>query len=296
VISLAGTQEVLRLHNRSGNVTSADGVAAAIEKVMPLLTRNFRKVIFRADSAFAQQDIFDVCDEYEQYFAVVMPQHANVVKIADSLPKACWEPFLTHARSATPSRLLRRRGKNLRRRNARGRGMRDIQLQKQWLAEVPYTPARGNGEEYRLIIRRQKIEESRQGVLFTAYRYRFVISNLPGSYSTEDVVRLTYRRCDQENVIEQLQHGVSAMRMPAGSFVANAAFLLCARLAFNLKAWLGLLALPLEVVRWEWKRFRQAFVYLAARVIHKARQVVVRFADSHRFAKLACAGVTQLQV
>jgi len=123
-----------------------------------------------------------------------------------------------------------------------------------------------------------------------------VLSNLPESYSAEQVARLTYQRCDQENVIEQLQNGIAAMRMPAASFAANAAFLVCSRLAHNIKPWLAMLALPAEVMRWEWKRFRQAFVYFAARVIHKARQVIVRIADSHRFATIVHRGIMRLQV
>lgn len=299
VMSLAGTQEVLRIHNRPGNVSSADGVAAELEKVMPLLTKHFRKVIVRGDSAFAHQDIFDVCHEFDQYFAIVCPQHRNLARIADCVEDAEWKPFSGLSKTNSRNKQCRKRGKNLRRAKARNRGMRDIKLQKQWLAEVPYEPTRGkrkeNRDEYRLIIRRQKIEESNQGQLFTFYRYRFVLTNLPETYTTEEVTRMTYRRCDQENIIEQLQHGVSAMRMPSGSFVANAMFLLCARLAFNLKAWLGMLALPLEVMRWEWKRFRYAFVYLSARVVLKARQVIVRFAQAHRFAPDACAGIVKLQ-
>ena len=31
------------------------------------------------------------------------------------------------------------------------------------------------------------------------------------------------------------------------------------------------LSLPTEVVRWEWKRFRQAFVYVGAQVIKRSR-------------------------
>jgi hypothetical protein len=38
-----------------------------------------------------------------------------------------------------------------------------------------------------------------------------------------------------------------------------------------------------RMVRWEWKRFRQAFVFIAAQVIYRARQVWLRFAGSHRF-------------
>ena len=58
--------------------------------------------------------------------------------------------------------------------------------------------------------------------------YRSAITNLPTSYSAEQVIDETYGRCDQENVIEQLQNGVAAMRMPTGSLLANAAYMICA--------------------------------------------------------------------
>ena len=107
---------------------------------------------------------------------------------------------------------------------------------------------------------------------------------------------LTYQRCDQENVIEQLQHGVAAMRMPTGGLESNAAFLTCARLAHNLKAWLAQLALPLETLRWEWKRFRHAFVYVAVRVLRKSRQIHVEIASSHRTAQTILQAHARLQI
>jgi hypothetical protein len=76
------------------------------------------------------------------------------------------------------------------------------------------------------------------------------MTNLPHSTSTQEAVDLTYQRCDQENIIEQLQHGIAGMRIPPGGLLANAAFLTCARLARNLKAWRAQLALPSETMRW----------------------------------------------
>ena len=86
------------------------------------------------------------------------------------------------------------------------------------------------------------------------------------------------------------------MKMPTGNFAANAAFLVCSRLAFNLKSWLAMLALPLEVMRWEWKRFRLSFVYLAARVIRSGRSIILRLADSNRYASLVLTGLQRLQL
>ena len=65
--------------------------------------------------------------------------------------------------------------------------------------------------------------------------------------------------------------------------------------AHNLKAWLAMLALPAEAMRWEWKRFRKAFVYIAARVVLTARAHVLRLAGSHRFAEDIRRGIVRLQ-
>ena len=50
------------------------------------------------------------------------------------------------------------------------------------------------------------------------YEYAWVVTNLPESFSTEDVVDHTYQRCDQENVIEQMGSGLAAWRMPVAEF------------------------------------------------------------------------------
>ena len=163
------------------------------------------------------------------------------------------------------------------------------------MTEVELTDA--DGKPYRLVIRRQLLEH-RQGqrLLFDEYRYRYIVTSLPASVSTQDAVDLTYERCDQENVIEQLGSGLAAWRMPVAEFDGNSAWLEIARLAWNLGKWIALLALPAEVVRWEWKRFRQAFVYAAAQVIRRSRQIVLRFSAAHRWHQFLVAAHQQLQI
>jgi hypothetical protein len=48
-------------------------------------------------------------------------------------------------------------------------------------------------------------------------------------------------------------------------------------------------------VRWEWKRFRQAWVYLAAQVTKRGRQTWIRFSQSHRFTDSLVAAHRKLQ-
>ena len=87
----------------------------------------------------------------------------------------------------------------------------------------------------------------------------------------------TYQRCDQENLIEQMGSGLAAWRMPVAEFDGNSAWLEIARLAWNLGKWIAQLALPAEVTRWEWKRFRLHYVLVPAQLIKRARQMWVRF-------------------
>jgi hypothetical protein len=297
VISLAETQECLRLINRPGNTPSAEGAETHLAALFPLLLRRFRHVVVRGDAAFCNQKVFDACEAHGQCFAVVSPAQQNFEALAEALPESAWKPYRgpgERAQRVQPPARRRKRQPNRRRRLARARGKHDLRLERQWVAEIPYRPQR-SATTYRLVIRRQRIEEHHQGELFELWRYRYVMTNLPRSTSSQEAVDLTYQRCDQENVIEQLQHGIAGMRMPTGGLLSNAAFLTCARLGHNLKAWLGQLALPRETMRWEWKRFRHAFVYVAARVLRQSRQIHVRIAMSHRTAPTILQAHARLQ-
>ena len=63
-----------------------------------------------------------------------------------------------------------------------------------------------------------------------------------------DMVFLANERCHQENLIDQLKHGVGATRMPVDTLLSNWAYRGMAALAWTLKAWFAL-RLP-ETGRW----------------------------------------------
>jgi hypothetical protein len=86
VISLAETQECLRLINRPGNTPSAEGAETHLTELFPLLLRRFRQVVVRGDSAFCKQPIFDACEAHGQCFAVVSPAQQNFEALALGLP------------------------------------------------------------------------------------------------------------------------------------------------------------------------------------------------------------------
>jgi hypothetical protein len=129
----------------------------------------------------------------------------------------------------------------------------------------------------------------------TPYRHRYVVTNLPRSWTAVDVIDATYQRCDQENIVEQLGSGIAAWRMPVAELAGNCAWLEIARLAWNLGKWVAQLALPAEVVRWEWKRFRHAFLVVPVQVLRKAAQTWIRVSGSHRFVQEYLAAHARLQ-
>jgi len=119
-------------------------------------------------------------------------------------------------------------------------------------------------------------------------RYFFYLINRWG-LSRETIVSLANGRYDQESVIEQLKNGVNAMRMPVDDVVSNWAHMVMAALAWNLKAWYGLLVPDrergLELVRTEFRRFLPAIILLPCRIIWAGRKIVYRLLGRNGWLK-----------
>ena len=297
LLTLAETNEPLRTINRPGNAYSAQGATQALEQVLPMVNRHFQKVRVRGDSAFYQRAIMAECVRHRAQFALVMDGYQALQKKAENLQNTAWQPFTDDPPQPRRLRSVRRRRKRprYRRKIARRRGYRRLATTRQWVAEFDYVlsgPKKMLGKElvgrrFRVVVKRQRVEVSEgQDALFVEYRYRFIITNIPKSQmNAASVLRFAYGRCDQENIIEQMKNGIAALRMPTGELLANGAFLMCGQLAWCLRSWLSLLALPKETLRYEWSWFRHAFVYVAAKVIEHGRQAHVHLTRSHRFAE-----------
>jgi hypothetical protein len=241
-----------------------------------------------------------------------MDGYANLHDMADSLPPSAWKPFSAHSPERVAQRAAdkkwRRKRKRLRAKTARERGYTPLATTGQWVTQFDYTiPHSGKevaGRTYRVVVKRQQVDiHEGQDYLFTEYRDRFVITDIPPSHmDPAEVFCFAYGRCDQENILEQFKNGIAALRMPTGELLANSAFpsplracLMAGQLAWGLRSWLSLLALPKPTTRWEWKWFRQAFVFVAARITQHARRAVVYLADGHRFVEHLLVAAQRLQ-
>ena len=297
VVSLGGSGECLKVVNQPGSARSSDAAAKALREVLPRVKRHFQNAIVRGDTDFDRSDVFNAAIEEGAYFAIGGRLYPNRAALVQAIGEESWKPFVPRADRQQPSAPSRHgRTANYRRKKAGERKFRTLRTVKQWVSEIAYQPA-GLDCACRMIVRRVLIEETDgQGALFEHFRYRLVLTNLPRTYTARQVVDITYQRCDQENVIEQFGHGIAGWRMPVAEFRGNSAWLQIARLAWNLGKWIAQIALPSEVVRWEWKRFRRHFVYIAAKVLKTGRRWVVRLAGSHRFLPDILTAHARLQV
>lgn len=287
VVSLANTNEVLYVHNRSGNRPSHEESFEFLRPTVELVREaGFRKVRLRGDTDFSLTETLGHWDKRSVEFVFGMDANRKLVDLAKSLPAADWH---TLERPCTPeAEQPRARRENVKDKVIRERGFRKLHLDWEDWAEFSYRPLKCD-RDYRMVVVRKTITVSQgEDLLFPETRYHFYITNVDGAeLSGPEIVFQSSARCNQENVIEQLKNGVNAMISPSHTLVSNGAYMLIAALAWNLKAWLALsdhkAPEARDILRMEFRRFVNSFIRLPCQVLRTGRRLIVRLlAWAHR--------------
>ena len=287
VISLANTQEPLYLVNRSGNRHSHEGAAERFDESISLCRRaGFRRITLRGDTDFSQARHLDRWSEQGVGFIFGFNAMKKLLEIAEKLPKSAWKRLDRPARYEVKTE-SRQRPENVKQDVILRREYKNIRLDSEHVAEFDYRPTFCK-KSYRMVVLRKNLSVERgEHLLFDDIRYFFYITN-DRQLSASEVIFKANDRCNQENLIEQLKNGVSAMKMPVDNLVSNWAYMVMASLAWTLKAWFALLlpqrgrwarkyaAEKSEVLRMEFKKFVNAFVRIPAQLVKTARRLVFR--------------------
>ena len=175
-------------------------------------------------------------------------------------------------------------------------------LESEQVAEVEYQPGKC-GRKYRLVIVRKNLSVERgEDFLFAEIRYFFYISNRR-DLAWHEVVQQAHERCNQENLIAQLKGAVNAMRMPLNDLESNWAYMVMTALAWNLKAWFGLLmpekSRGAEVVKMEFRSFVQRLILIPAQIIKAGRKIIYRIMSYNGWLKelfATCEHLRELRV
>jgi hypothetical protein len=277
IVTLANTNEVLYLVNRPGSRPSSAGAAEWMDRAIDLVAPVFRKVRLRGDTDFSLTKNFDRWDE-KVGFVFGYDARRNLVEMADALPECCWKPLQRPARYEVKTKERERR-ENVKEQVVKEREYQNICLRSEQVAEFNYRPTHCR-KTYRMVVLRKNLTVEKGEIrLFDDIRYFFYITN-EWEMTPQEIVLFANDRCNQENVIGQLKSGVNALRMLSDGLLSNWAYMVIAALAWNLKAWYGLVMLEpatrRDILRMEFKRFLNSFVFIPCQIVSTGRRLVFR--------------------
>lgn len=305
VVSLANTGEPLFLVNRSGNWPSAEGAAERFDQARTLCRdAGFQRITFRGDTDFSQTQHLDRWDGEGVRFIFGYDASGGLIRRAEALPEAAWTPLVRRPAYEVQTE-PRERPPNVKAATIVARDFKNLRLEAEAVAEFSYRPTACR-TPYRMVVVRKNISvEKGEQRLFDEIRYFSYVTN-DGETAAAEVVFLANDRCNQENLIDQLKHGVGATRMPVDTLVSNWAYMVMAALAWTLKAWFAL-RLP-ETGRWatryaaekaavrrmEFKTFVNAFIRVPAQVVRTSRRLVFRLLAWNPWQAVFLRGFDQL--
>ena len=305
IVSLANTQEPLFLVNRSGNRPSSEGAADRFDQAAALCrAAGFQRITFRGDTDFTQTGHLDRWDGEGVRFVFGCDARANLIGRADILPARAWTPLERRPAYQVQTE-PRQRPANVKAAIIVAREFKNLRLEAEAVAEFSSQPA-ACAKAYRMVVVRKHISvEQGDQRLFDEIRYFFYLTN-DHETAAADIVFLANDRCNQENLIDQLKHGVSATRMPVDTLLRNWAYMVMAALAWTLKAWFALrlpesgrwaaryAAEKAAVLRMEFKAFLHAFILIPVQVVRTSRRLVFRLLAWNPWQAVFLRGVDQL--
>lgn len=280
VVSLANTKEVLYLINRPGNVPSHTDAARWIDAAIDLVEPYTPRVCLRGDTDFALTRHFDRWAERGVDFIFGTDNIRALRSRAEALPEETWQALERLPAYVPLTEQTRERPQpHEKARIVAERGYLNLRLNFEEVAEFEYQPGHCK-RSYRVVGLRKNISRMKgENVLLDEIRYFFYITTRT-DLSADDVVYCANRRCDQENVIEQLKNGVGALRVPLYDLVSNWAYMVMAALAWNLKAWFALMlhhkSERVRYLRMEFRRFLHSVILIPCRVVRRSRSIAIR--------------------
>jgi hypothetical protein len=306
VVSLANTSEPLSVVNRRGNRPSAEGAAERFDQARTLCRdAGFKRVTFRGDTDFSQTQYLDRWDREGVRFIFGYDASGGLIRRAEALPEGEWTPLVRPPAYEVQTE-PRARPVNVKAATIVAREFKNLRLAAEAVAECSYRPTACT-KTFRMVVVRKNISvEQGDHRLFDQIRYFFYLTNDQDT-ATAQIVFLANDRCNQENLIDQLKHGVGATRMPVDTWLSNWAYMVMAALAWTLKAWFALrlpttgrwaarhAAEKAAVLRMEYKAFLHAFMLIPVQVVRTSRRLVFRLLAWNPWQAVFLRGFDQLR-
>ncbi|EWM15843.1 TnpC protein [Kutzneria sp. 744] len=241
---------------RAGNAGSARGAASMARELISVARGcggQPGRMLFRGDSAFYVGELITACRQAGVAVSVTINQYPSVVAAIAGVQESAWMPIRYP------------------------KAVWDAQTQA-WIsdaeiAETPFTAFAADKQHRvvgRLVVRRVR-DQNHLDALFPVWRCHAFFTT-----STAELVEAeaTHRQhAVIEHVNDDLKHGPLA-HFPSGCFAANAAWLTCAAIAFNLTRAAGCLAGG-HCAKARIATLRRQLINVPARIAHRARRLIL---------------------
>lgn len=234
-----------------------------------LPARPGRKILIRTDSAGASHDFLDYLHTQRVSYSVGFGLDTRLGASIDRLPKQAWTPAYNSDGDPRPGADI-----------AELTGVMDLSG---WPAGM------------RVIVRREKPHPGAQLRITDQNGWRLTAFATNTTFGQLADLELRHRRRARcEDRIRQSKD-CGLMNLPLSSFAQNQIWTAIAALAFDLNAWMQMLALTSTDARtWELKTLRLRPLATAARIARHARQRRLRFDAHAKYTTLLIAGLHRL--
>jgi len=240
---------------REGNASPQCHILSLLRYCRRCLSKAAR-LRLRSDSAGYRLDVMVYCQRHGIEFAIGADLDCAVREAIDKIPEKRW-------------RLV-----------VRGN---DTFL----LAETIHAPGGSESRQrlpaFRLIVTRRI---GQLDLFKPAIKYRAIITSLPSSMGTLDVLDFYNARGTAEKAIGELKNGFGLEQLPCGDLLANAAFFQTCLFAYNLVQLFKHQALPKGWGKFCIKNLRFRLFAQAAIVVRHARQTVLKLSEGYPFFRL----------
>lgn len=250
---------IARARLRKGNTASATGAGRLLAQAITTARQAGVKgqTLCRADSAYYGWAFVGTAIRHKAWFSVTARMTPSVTAAIASIPTSAWTSI------EYPNAVFD---------ETEQRWISDAEV-----AEVPFVAFTGRRKAEhvpcRLVVRRVKrlqplaSDGTEQGELFATYRHHALITN-----STLNTIEADQRHRDHalvEQVIAELKDNALA-HLPSGKYAANAAWVACAVIAFNI-ARAAAVAANMRTARWA--TLREKLIKIPARIANTSRRL-----------------------
>ena len=275
-------EQELMLHTefRDGNVPAGYEQLRVLKEALAMLPEGVKHVYLRSDTAGYQHDLLRYCTNHSRFERIGFAIGADVTKeFKKAVAEAeAWKPLMKELDGEM------------------------VTTGKEW-AEVCFVPAAichsKKDPAYRYLATRELMHqpelpgmESRVELPFqtlTMEAKRYKIFGIVTNRDTEgnELINWLHKRCGKsEEAHSIMKEDLAGGRLPSADFGANAAWWGIMTLAFNLNAAMKKLALGGSWVTKRMKALRFALINLPGRILHHARELVIRLAKDHPSLKI----------